>query len=183
MRRNHYLVKMTLAGLVAAAAAVAFATTAFCGEPGWTTNYAKALEQAKTENKAVLLDFTGSDWCGWCMKMKEETLDKPAFKHFAKDNLVHVEVDFPHDKPQSAEVKAQNQGLSQKFDIHGYPAFVILNNKGEELGRQVGYMPGGPAAFIAMLGKFYKPVASSSDAGGSDDFNSFFKKPAGSPAP
>ena len=69
--------------------------SAFSQEAGWTDDYTKATAQAKAENKAILLDFTGSDWCGWCMKMKKETLDTPQFKTYAQQNLVLVTVDFP----------------------------------------------------------------------------------------
>ena len=168
-------------------------------EPGWTTDYAKAVEQAQTEDKAILLDFTGSDWCGWCMKMKKETLDTPAFKEYAAKNLVLVEVDFPHNKPQSEKVIAQNQKLSQKYKADGFPTFIILSKGGKEQGRQVGYLEGGPSAFIAELKTFYKgspnanaaaPAAGSGPGVGglggtapSDDFESLLHKPAGSPTP
>ena len=62
---------------------------------GWDDNYEKALEKAKTEKKMVLLDFTGSDWCGWCMKLDKEVFSKKEFKDYAKENLVLVELDFP----------------------------------------------------------------------------------------
>lgn len=166
-------------------------------EPGWTTDYAKAVEQAQTEDKAILLDFTGSDWCGWCMKMKKETLDTPAFKDYAAKNLVLVEVDFPHNKPQSEKVIAQNQKLSQKYKADGFPTFIILSKGGKELGRQVGYLEGGPSAFLAELKTFYKgsPNAAAGAAGTgpglgglggtapSDDFQSLLHKPAQSPTP
>ena len=161
----------------------ALAISAFAGEAGWITNYAKAVEQAKTENKAILLDFTGSDWCGWCMKMKQETLDTPIFKQYARKNLVLVEVDFPQAKPQSAEVKKQNQQLSQKFNVHGYPAFIILDKDGNHLGRQDGYLEGGPTAFLAEIKKFYTPPVTSDSSGSGSDFDAFFKKPAQSPVP
>ena len=181
MRAHNSLRKITLRALLAATMTMAFATHGFCGESGWTTDYAKAVARAKSENKAILLDFTGSDWCGWCMKMKEETLDKPMFKHYAEKNLVLVEVDFPHSKPQSDEVKAQNQSLSQKYKVGGFPSFIILNSNEEVLGSQIGYLAGGPIAFLAKLNTVYKPAATSSSGG--DDFDSFFKKPAGSPTP
>ena len=72
-----------------AAILMAFIASAFSQEAKWNTNYAKALEQAKTENKPVLLDFTGSDWCGWCMKMKKETLDTPLFKRIQTANSIY----------------------------------------------------------------------------------------------
>jgi thioredoxin-related protein len=173
------LTKFALQGLLAAAI---FALPTFCEAEGWTTDYAKAVERAKTEDKAILLDFTGSDWCGWCMKMKKETLDTPPFKQYAEKNLVLVEVDFPHNTPQSDAVKAQNQQLSQRFQVSGFPAFIILSKTGKLLGRQDGYLEGGPVAFLAQLKKFYKgsPAASASPG---DDFDAFFKKPAQSPTP
>ena len=175
--------KTQLSLLLPAVLFLSSAVSGFCGEGGWTTNYAKAVEQAKSQNKAILLDFTGSDWCGWCMKMKRETLDKPQFRQYAEKNLVLVEVDFPHTKPQSDTVKAQNQDLSQRFQITGYPSFVLLDKDGKELGRQGGYLEGGPQAFITKLGTFYKPAASNSSSNGTDDFTSFFKKPVQNPTP
>lgn len=175
--------KTSLPKILAAAILLSLPLTAFCDEGGWTTHYAQAVEQAKKEDKAILLDFTGSDWCEWCMKMKKETLDTGAFKSYAKQNLVLVEVDFPQSKPQSQALKAQNQKLGQQFGISGYPSFVILNKNGKELGRQVGYLEGGPAAFLAELKKFYKAPARTAEADG-DDFDAFFKtKPGQSPAP
>ena len=161
------------------------ASSLFAGEAGWSTNYTKALEQAKAQNKPVLLDFTGSDWCGWCMKMKKETLDKPEFKKYAQQNLVLVEVDFPQMKQQPATVKSQNQKLKQEFKVNGYPCFVLVDKEGKELGRQGGYLEGGPAAFIAKLNTFYTPAptASARTGNGSSSFDEFFKKPAASPAP
>jgi thioredoxin-related protein len=122
----------------------------------WQDNYEKALAQAKAENKNVLLDFTGSDWCGWCIKMVDETLSKPEFTDYAAKNLVLVEVDFPNKKKLSDETKKQNEELKKQFDAKGYPTFVLVNKDGKELGKQVGYVKGGPSAFIAKLESFKK---------------------------
>lgn len=121
-------------------------------KPGWSDNYAKSLETAKADDKLVLLDFTGSDWCGWCMKLDKEVFSTPEFKSYAEKNLVLVELDFPQNKPQTAEVKKQNAELQQKYGIQGYPTIVVLNSKGKKVG-ELGYMPGGPAAFIGELKK------------------------------
>src|SRR3982751_2016724 len=75
----------------------------------WQTDLPKAQAQAKAENKMVLLDFTGSDWCGWCIKFKQEALDTKEFQDYAAQNLVLVEVDFPRKAPQSAELKKANE--------------------------------------------------------------------------
>src|SRR3954465_4955013 len=94
----------------------------------WGENYEKALEQAKAENKLVLMDFTGSDWCGWCIKLNKEVFSTPEFAEYAKKNLVLVEVDFPNKKPQSAELKKANEALQEKYKIEGYPTVIVLNS-------------------------------------------------------
>lgn len=122
---------------------------------GWETDYAKAQAQAKAENKLLLLDFTGSDWCGWCIKLNKEVFSQPKFKEYAAKNLVLVEVDFPNNKPQSAELKKQNNELQNKYKIEGYPTIVVLNGDGKKVG-ELGYTPGGPDAFLAELNKIKK---------------------------
>ena len=115
----------------------------------WLTDLPKAQAQAKKENKLVMLDFTGSDWCGWCIKLHKDVFSKPEFAKFAKDNLVLVEVDFPHGKKQSAELKKANEELQKKYKISGFPTMVVLNGEGKELGELEGYMDS--KAFISRL--------------------------------
>jgi len=121
----------------------------------WLTDAAAAQEKAKQENKAVMLDFTGSDWCGWCIKLNKEVFSQPEFAKYAKDNLVLVEVDFPREKKQTEEVKKANQALQEKYKIEGYPTIIVLNSDGEKVG-ETGYVEGGPKAFIAELDKIKK---------------------------
>ena len=123
-------------------------------EATWLTDLPQAQTQAKSEKKIVLMDFTGSDWCGWCSKFKKEVLDTPEFRAFAAKSVVLVEVDFPNKKEQSADLKTANAALKTKYDIHGFPTLVVLDQNGKEIGRQVGYAKGGPAAFIAKLEKY-----------------------------
>ena len=125
-------------------------------ELNWTTDVPAALAKAKAENKMVLLDFTGSDWCGWCIKFKNEALDTSDFQDYAAKNLVLVELDFPRKKPQSAELKKANKDLGGQYNITGYPTFVFLDKNGKEVGRQEGYKPGGPKAFIDEINGFKK---------------------------
>ena len=122
----------------------------------WSTDLSKALAQAKAENKIVLLDFTGSDWCVWCMKFDNDALSQPEFAGYAKTNLVMVMLDFPNAKKQSEALKKTNQELQEKFKVDGFPTYVALTSGGKEIGRQVGYLSGGPQAFIAELEKFRK---------------------------
>ena len=136
---DHVAMKTTVY-LLAAVILFLGATPAFSQEAGWTDDYNKAVAQAKAENKPILLDFTGSDWCGWCMKMKKETLDTPQFTAYAKQNLVLVTVDFPHKTAQVPATKQQNAKLSATYKADGYPTFVLIDNSGRELGRQGGYL-------------------------------------------
>ena len=125
-------------------------------ESTWLADLPKAEAQAKAENKIVLIDFTGSDWCGWCIKFKKEVLDTAEFQAYAAKNVVLVELDYPHKKVQSDDLKMTNAALNKQYKVSGYPTLVVLDKDGKEIGRQVGYAEGGPAAFIAKLEEFKK---------------------------
>src|SRR5258708_35916882 len=90
-------------------------------ELNWMTDLPKAEARAKAEKKLVMLDFTGSDWCGWCIRLNKEVFSKPEFAQYAKDNLVLVEVDFPRKKEQPEELKKANESLQTKYGVQGYP--------------------------------------------------------------
>jgi len=144
--------KKLLARFTLTLAAFVVTTSFAAAAAGWGDDYDKALAKAKTEKKMVLLDFTGSDWCGWCIKLDKEVFSKPEFQSYAKDNLVLVELDFPRGKQQTAKLKEQNAKLQKEFGIRGFPTIVVLNEEGKKVG-ELGYMPGGPTAFLAELGK------------------------------
>jgi protein disulfide-isomerase len=116
----------------------------------WFTDLPAAQDKARRENKAVLLDFTGSDWCGWCMKLKAEVFDQPDFAAFARANLVLVEVDFPHHKHMDGAQKQANEQLAQSYGITGFPTVILLDSNGQLAGK-TGYRPGGPGAFNAEV--------------------------------
>jgi len=125
-------------------------------ESSWLSDYKKAQQEAKTSNKFLLLDFTGSDWCGWCKRLEKEILSQSQFENYARENLVLLEVDFPRAKPQSPELRKQNQELAQQYQIEGFPTIVVLNGDGQKLWQYDGYFPDGLAAFIAELEKLRK---------------------------
>ena len=120
----------------------------------WTTDLPKAQAQAKQEHKLVMLDFTGSDWCGWCIKLNRDVFSKPEFSKYAKDNLVLVEVDFPRNKKQTAEQKKANAALAEKYKIQGYPTIVVLNGDGKQVG-ELGYTASAKE-FIDKLAEYKK---------------------------
>src|SRR5437867_2997346 len=112
---------------------IVFALSKLCaGEAEWLTDLPKAMTKAKTDQKMVLLDFTGSDWCGWCIKFNKDVLSKSEFTEYASKNLVLVEVDFPDKKQLGAELKKANEALKGKFKINGFPTLVVLNSQGQE---------------------------------------------------
>jgi protein disulfide-isomerase len=119
----------------------------------WLTDVPAAVAKAKAENKMVLLDFTGSDWCGWCMKLKAEVFEKPAFIAYAKANFVMVELDYPHKTPQSDALKEANAALAKQYGISGYPTVIVLNGAGEQVDKTVGYISAGLPGYLDHFGK------------------------------
>lgn len=118
----------------------------------WLANFETAKAKARAENKMVLLDFTGSDWCPPCKMLKKEVFSQPQFADYAAKNLVLLEIDFPRFTKQSDEEKAANEKLAGEFGVEGFPTIVILDSSGKVVG-QLGYMPAGATAFIAALEK------------------------------
>ena len=131
-------------------ALIALSTSAFAAKEGWLDDLAKA--KAGANGKRILLDFTGSDWCGWCKKLDAEVFSTQEFKDYAAKHLVLVEVDFPHGFKLPDAVKKQNDALAKKYQISGYPTVIITSPSGVKKG-QLGYMEGGPKAFIKALEK------------------------------
>ena len=99
----------------------------------WTQDYEAALALAKAEKKPVLLNFTGSDWCYWCKLMDQGVFSKPEWKKWAAKHLVCVWVDFPRNPALVPDIYRQrNQTLSQRYDVQGYPTFVLIRPETEE---------------------------------------------------
>lgn len=116
----------------------------------WEENLETALQKAKTENKAVLVNFTGSDWCVWCQKLSAEVFSQSEFEDYAEENLILVKIDFPEKIEQSAETKMYNKQLAQRFGIEGYPTIFLLKNDGS-VALKTGYQPGGPVSYVEHL--------------------------------
>lgn len=119
----------------------------------WKENLDEALKTAQLENKTVLVNFTGSDWCIWCKRLNEEVFSKPEFAEYAEKNLVLVKIDFPREKEQTQETKYYNQQLATQFNIEGYPTIVLLRKDGSNLG-VTGYIEGGAANYVQHLQSF-----------------------------
>lgn len=124
---------------------------AFAGGEGWSNDLEAAKKQATSEKKSLLLDFTGSDWCGWCIKLNKEVFDHDAFKNGVKDKLVLVEIDFPKDATKlTEEVIARNDVLKKQYAIKGFPTLLLTDERGRPFAR-TGYKAGGPEAYVTHL--------------------------------
>ena len=132
----------------------------------WYTDVKEAIKVSNKEKKPLMLFFTGSDWCGWCIRLQNEVLKTPEFNKWAKENVVLVELDYPRRVEQSEEIKKQNSELQHAFGIQGFPtvyfAKATVNKEGkvnfEGLGN-TGYVAGGPAAWLAVADPFVKNAA------------------------
>lgn len=116
----------------------------------WEENLESALQKAKQENKAVLVNFTGSDWCIWCQRLSNEVFSKSEFEDYANDNLILVRLDFPKNIEQSVETKMYNNQLAQRYGIEGFPTILLFNSSGN-LVLRTGYQPGGPVNYVNHL--------------------------------
>ncbi len=130
---------------------LAIVGTALAGDAAWIHNYEAAKKRAKEEGKPIFINFTGSDWCGWCIRLEKEVFTRKEFEAYASENLVLVEIDFPRKKEQPAEVKKQNEALDKAFEIEGYPTLFLLDSEGKKLSGDVGYREGGAQAYVDHL--------------------------------
>ena len=121
----------------------------------WLTDLGTAQAQAAKEHKPIMADFTGSDWCGWCIKLKEEVFDTPEFSAWAKTHVILLEVDFPHDKAQSPELTRQNTQLAETYKIESFPTILFMSADGAKQG-SLGYLEGGPVAWTAAADALIK---------------------------
>ena len=98
----------------------------------WHTDIKKADEISKSSGKPIFAFFTGSDWCGWCIKLQKDVFSKQAFIDWAKKNVVLVELDFPRKKQLPLELAQQNQGLQQALQVQGYPTIWLMRLQPEK---------------------------------------------------
>lgn len=147
---------MKMKHLLAAAALAATSGPLFAGGEGWTHDFEAAQKQAADENKSLLIDFTGSDWCGWCIKLNEEVFQHEPFKEGVKEDFVLVELDYPRDKSGlSEETQKQNERLQEKYGIRGFPTILLTDAEGKPFA-QTGYQQGGPEKYVEHLDELLK---------------------------
>ena len=119
---------------------------------GWGEDFAAAQKAAAAGDKYILLAFSGSDWCGWCVKMDKDIYSDKKFIRSAKKDFELVLIDSPQDKSiLSPLAKKQNPGLLKKYGIRGFPCSILVHPDGTEAKRFGGYQRGGPEAFLQAL--------------------------------
>jgi len=126
------------------------ATPATAGA-AWLTDFEKAKQIAAAQNKDLLINFAGSDWCYWCKKLDREVFADPVFEQKAGEQFVFVLIDFPRDKShQTAEIQQQNERLAQRFGVSGYPTVFLADAQGTPYAR-TGYLDGGAQNYLSHL--------------------------------
>lgn len=119
----------------------------------WHESYDAATQQARSEGKLVLADFTGSDWCGWCVKLKQDVFSKPEFQAWARENVVLLELDYPRNKSQTPQILAQNKMLKDRYNINSFPTILLLDPDGNVQGKMAYSQGDNPAKWIARVEK------------------------------
>lgn len=124
----------------------------------WETNYETALLKAEKENKLILMNFSGSDWCANCIRLEKAVFTTDTFLNYSKDKFVLLRLDFPQRSKNklSEEQTKHNEALAEKFNPEGeFPLVIILNTSGKPIGK-TGYVDGGAETFIKTIEKIIK---------------------------
>jgi protein disulfide-isomerase len=129
----------------------------------WHNDMNKAIQKSMETGKPMFLFFTGSDWCGWCIRLQKEVFQTEYFTKWAKENVVLVELDYPRKKQLPEETRKQNQTLQQVFQVQGYPTVFFVTPQVQQDGTvnfsplgQTGYAAGGPESWCTNAGAMIK---------------------------
>lgn len=144
MKAITHLAAFTLAGSALVSSAFAYTLE------GWSTDLEKAFKDAKKQNKPVLVEFTGSDWCPPCIAMRKNVFSKKEFVTAASKNFILVELDFPK---ADKELKEKNQPYAKKYKIEGFPTVILFDAEGKEFNRFFASQYPDTGKFLAHLDK------------------------------
>lgn len=150
------LFSITLALILFSAVTMVAQTDYKAHADGWMVNFEEAKQVSEKSGKPIMANFTGSDWCGWCKRLKREVFDTPEFKSWADKNVVLLELDYPRRFKVPTEIQQQNQGLQRAFQVRGYPSIWIFKvSEDSTTAKSVidaygktGYVRGGTSEFI-----------------------------------
>lgn len=136
----------------------ALAGATFAADDAWLTDFAKAKQLAAEKKLPILVNFAGSDWCAWCLKLDREVFSQQTFKDYAQMNLVLMLADFPARKKLPEETAKQNKDLATQYAVKGFPTVLLLSAEGKEIAR-TGYRPGGAEAYVKHLKEILEAAA------------------------
>ena len=122
----------------------------FGSDVEWMSDFEEAQKIAAEKNLPILANFSGSDWCRWCIKLADEVFSKEAFKEYASEHVILFVADFPRNTKLPEKTAEQNEALAKKYGIRGLPTVLLLDKEGKLLG-QTGYKPGGSEAYVTHL--------------------------------
>lgn len=122
--------------------------------PGWLTNLEDAKKKAKAEHKYILLNFSGSDWCGPCIELNRKVFQTEAFAKYATENLVLLNADFPRSEKRQPDPKQKlsNEALANAYNKNrAFPLTLLLDENGKIIQQWEGVPANSPAVFISLL--------------------------------
>ncbi len=156
--KKYMLLIMVFVLIISACSAQNKTNTPAHNDATWLTNLEEAQAKAAAEKKFVLVNFSGSDWCGWCIKLDEEVFSQEAFLNYAEKNLILVNLDFPQSTPQDPAQKTYNKSIAEKYKIAAFPSVYVFDYKGE-LVYKAGYVAGGAQNYVDVLKTELKVIA------------------------
>lgn len=126
----------------------------FTSSVEWSGNFSDAKQQAAASHKMILVNFSGSDWCGPCIRLRKEILESETFENYAKQNLVLVRADFPRNKKNElpANQVKRNNLLAEQYNPDGiFPYTLLLDENGKVVKSWDGYPNETPDAFVQQI--------------------------------
>lgn len=121
---------------------------------GWEVDMKVAVEKSKASGKPIMANFTGSDWCGWCIRFEKSVFSKPEFKQWAEENVVLLELDFPRRSKLPAELAKQNSELQRAFNVRGFPTIWVFNAEKDPKTNGFSLQALGSTGYTKTVGEF-----------------------------
>ena len=140
---------------IAITSLVVLAVGACAASNDWEDDFEKAKKEAAETGRPILIDFSGSDWCSWCIRLDQEVFSKSAFKKYAKKELVVFLADFPHRKKLPKKTAEQNERLRKTYRVTGFPTVLLVDPDGKLIAK-TGYQEGGAKAYVKHLEELLK---------------------------
>ncbi len=126
--------------------------------PGWLVKLEEAYALSKKTNKPIMANFTGTDWCIWCKRLTAAVFTKDEFKKWADKNVVLLEIDFPNHKQLPTEIRNQNAGLQQAFQVRGYPSVWLFDLELDKATNKFNIVPLGQTGYKATVAEFTSEI-------------------------